>query len=131
MKSSRKIWTGFQGPGHAVINCTFVAFNGRNGGRSLLDDLAHETFYVPRRLTPSPHHSTDEHGRYFEFCKTSRKPYDLLVTAALIALTHHFPDVNVLSDGKASDWKEGVELSRRVLNYGDLPFVVPRARQRG
>lgn len=120
---------GPDGRGEAVINHTLVAFNGRNGGRSELDDLAHETFYVPRKLSPSPHHTTDEQGRYFEFCKTSRKPYDLLVTAALVALKHHFPDQNVLSDGDASDWKEGVELSRRVLNYGELPFNHLRTRQ--
>ncbi|MEM7625887.1 MAG: hypothetical protein AAF333_09675 [Planctomycetota bacterium] len=121
---------GPDGRGKPVLNSTLIAFNGRNGGKSSLNDLDHETFYVPRRLKPMPHHTADDCGRYFEFCKTARKPYDLLVTAALIALKHHFPDVNVVSDGDASDWQEGLELSRHVLNYGELPFHVGRARQR-
>lgn len=122
---------GPDGRGDAVIRDDLVAFNGRNGGRSSLDDLAHETFYMPRQLDPEPYRTVDEHGRVFEFCKTSRKPYDLFVTAALIALKEHFPGVYVLSDGGASDWEEGIALTKRVLGYGELPFVDPRARQRG
>ncbi|MEM9109392.1 MAG: hypothetical protein AAGC72_05160 [Planctomycetota bacterium] len=105
-----------------------MAFNGRNGGRSAVDDLARETFYVPRQMEAEAHRTVDEHGRVFEFCKTGRKPYDLLVTAALIALKHHIPYVRVLSDGDAAEWEEGIALTRRVLNYGELPFG---GRQRG
>ena len=122
---------GPDGCGDAVIGEDLVAFNGRNGGRSSLDDLSHETFYVPQKLEPESYQSLDEHGRVFSFCKTNRKPYDLLVTAALVALKNHFPWVKVLSDGQASDWVEGIALTQRVLGYGALPFNDPRSRTRG
>ena len=35
--------------------------------------MAHETFYLSRT------------GRHFQFCKTARKPYDLVVCAVLLA----------------------------------------------
>ncbi|MEM1353878.1 MAG: hypothetical protein AAGH88_03240 [Planctomycetota bacterium] len=119
---------GPDGCGDAVIRDDLVAFNGRNAGRSSLDDLSHETFFVPQALNPEPYQTLDEHGRVFSFCKTNRKPYDLLVTAALVALKHHFQGIKVLSDGQASDWEEGLALTKRVLGYGAVPFKAPRSR---
>ena len=59
----------------------------------LTDDLVffnggHETFVVARV------------ARDFKFCKTARKPYDLVVTACLLRLQEHFPEIDVSSDGE-------------------------------
>ncbi len=114
------------GQGEPIFREDLVAFNGRSGGRSALDDLGHETFCVERSYTPPEYHRPDAEGRYFAFCKTARKPYDLLVAAALIALKEHFPGVKVLSDGNPDDWQPARELTRRVLRIDRLP--IPNCR---
>ena len=116
------------GTGEPTINGLEVAFNGDaeasegDGG-----GLDHETFYMPRVLEPQPWQQPDEQGRYFDFCKTARKPYDLAVVAALLAFQHHFPppETAANSDGDASDWAAGLALCRRVLGYGQVPPTVP------
>ncbi|MEM8783466.1 MAG: hypothetical protein AAGE65_11505 [Planctomycetota bacterium] len=113
---------GADGLGEPRFTASCVAFNGRCGGRSSVDELGHEAFYLPRVFHPEPYQTPDPRGRYFAFCKTARKPYDLLVTAALVALKHHFPEVQVLSDGHAEDWSAGLRLTRDVLGNGVLPF---------
>lgn len=55
-----------------------------------------------------------------EFCKTERKPYDVMVTAALIIAKHHLgDDIDVESDGGDEDWKAGRVLVQIALGYGD------------
>ena len=81
---------------------TLVAFNG-------IGTWHLESFYMPYS------------GHGFDFCKTARKPYDLLVTAALVSFKHHFPQESVSSDGDREEWKEGIELCRDVLGYGKFP----------
>jgi len=88
--------------------------------------MSHETFYLPRVYEPQDWQRPDERGRYFDFCKTARKPYDLAVTASLIALQHHFPEVGVSTDGTGDDWTAGLALCRSVLGYGQLPFASDR-----
>jgi len=51
-----------------IFNTEAVCFNGDE-----VDDLCHETFYL------------DQNSTEFNFCKTARKPYDLMVMACLIA----------------------------------------------
>ena len=49
------------------------------------------------------------------FCKTARKPYDIVVVACLAVLKHRLGDlIDVSSDGNAKDWTQGLELARRV-----------------
>ena len=40
----------------------------------------------------------------------------MVVTACLIVLKHHLGDlIEVSSDGKKSDWKEGLDLAKRII----------------
>ena len=60
-------------------------------------ELSHETFILKRK-------------KCNEFCKTARKPYDLMVQACLILFLAHFPDdAQVSSDGDSDDWYEATE----------------------
>lgn len=54
----------------------------------------------------------------FDFCKTALRPYDVAVTAVLIALKHHFPECKITSDGDNNDWDEGRRLCNDLLGYG-------------
>lgn len=108
---------GWDGKGDPTFDGDEVRFNG-NG-----PDMDHETFAIERVYEPRDWESP-EHRLYFSFCKTARKPYDLLVTAALIAFKHRFGDeVRVSSDGDDDEWREGVALCRQHLGYGSLPWA--------
>lgn len=88
-----------------------VRFNG-------IGKEGHETFYVPRDLEPDEW-SKPEKGKYFTFCKTAQKPYDLLVAASLVVLKHHLgKDIDVSSDGDKADWEAPVSLVQSTLGYG-------------
>lgn len=77
-------------------------------------DLDHETFVVNSDTS-----SDDEMRWYrgFQFCKTARKPYDLLVCAALLSLEHHFGrrKTQVTSDGSFDDWAPAIKFYRETL----------------
>lgn len=74
-----------------------------NGSR----ENAHETFAILE------HFSENINGG---FCKTARKPYDIVVVACLCTLEHFLPNnFAAFSDGDSSDWLAGLELARRVL----------------
>jgi hypothetical protein len=52
----------------------------------------------------------------YQFCKTARKPYDIVVVACLCILKDRLGDaIEVSSDGDASDWIDGAALARLVL----------------
>jgi hypothetical protein len=71
-------------------------------------DDGHETFALRE------HFSQNLDSDAFNFCKTARKPYDLVVTACLAILKHRLGDcVTVSSDGRASDWAKGVAYARK------------------
>lgn len=60
-----------------------------------------------------------EHGRFFGFCKTAFKPYDLAVQAALVVAAHYLDEaVVVSSDGSLEEWEDAIALCERVLGYG-------------
>lgn len=58
------------------------------------------------------------------FCKTYRRPYDIIVCAALIAIQHHLRDnVEVRSDGnfdREEEWQNAYRLYRKALKR-ELP----------
>jgi hypothetical protein len=54
----------------------------------------------------------------FNFCKTAYRPYDLTVTAVLIALKHHFPESEVSSDGEAQNWLDGRFVCQQLFGWG-------------
>jgi hypothetical protein len=68
-------------------------------------DLAYETFAVYPNM---------ETG---EFCKTERKPYDLMVQACLIVIDHHTDNTAITSDGTNADWKEARNFVKDILGY--------------
>lgn len=56
----------------------------------------------------------------FEFCKTGRMPYDVVVTAILLRAAHTVPGFDVRSDGGwGSDWVEARKLYATV--FGEEP----------
>lgn len=80
-------------------------------------DCSHESFVL--EPTFQGYEQTDKLGRFFAFCKTAYKPYDLAVTAALIVARHHLGDaLGVASDGESRDWQDARRLCQHVLGYG-------------
>lgn len=74
--------------------------------------LSHETFVLKRQ---------GDGG----FCKTARKPYDLMVQACLILLLAHFPkDAKVSSDGDSDDWYEATEFVKTHIKSKKLASLL-------
>lgn len=93
-------------------NENMIRFNG-------LRDEGHETFYVEREYQAEKWEE-EKRGKYFSFCKTAEKPYDLLVCACLIVLKHYFGNkIIVHSDGGNEDWKNARVLCQETLGYGE------------
>lgn len=81
-------------------------------------DESYEGFVVDRCFEVTARHDPDEHGRYSDFCKTARRPYDLAVQCSLIVLAHYFPAFKVTSDGEQADWARAMEECQAVLGFG-------------
>lgn len=121
---------GPDGTGHPVITSNDVMFNGDAGvGES------YDTFHVSRapespHLLESLHNERMSYVRYehmsakykgFRFCKTNRKPYDASVVACLIFIANMDKDImKITSNGKISDWHEGLYLCRAVCPHMNL-----------
>lgn len=87
--------------------------------RTCCGDCSHESFWFPRTMGADECGRPDGDGRHFQFCKTAYKPYDVMVTAALIAAKHRFGGaVMVESDGEDKDWFDAQMLCQQVLGYG-------------
>lgn len=93
-----------------------VAPIGGNG----LGDGSYETFVIEQEIPQGDgrHQAEDGTRLRFECCKTAYRPYDLAVTACLIALKHHFPVVVIRTDGQEKDWLDGKILCNNLLGYG-------------
>ena len=86
-----------------TINASIISLNGEG-------ENAHETLIIRK----------EQQG--FEFCKTARKPYDIVVASILIALGKHYSkDVEISSDGTNEDeeWKNAKEFCQETLGYGE------------
>lgn len=82
-------------------------------------DCSYETFYFPRVYEPEKWERKDSEGRYFQFCKTAYRPYDLAVTAFLvIAKIHLQEEIIIRSDGTLNDWFDAKLLCQMHLGYG-------------
>ncbi len=89
-------------------------------------DCSHETFRIERDWKPQAWQKDWRKDGIFSCCKTAYKPYDILVTACLIALKHSFPHVfTVTSDGTSHDWEDARRLCQHVLGYG-AAFVLDK-----
>ena len=75
--------------------------------------LSHGTFSFDRQA------SSDS-----TYCKTARKPYDLLVCATLTVVCKHAPFFGVIaSDGGLDDWLPALEFVSAILGEG---YVAPK-----
>lgn len=82
-------------------------------------DCSYETFYFPRVLQPADWEKPDRHGRYFDFCKTAFRPYDVAVTAFLVIAKHYLKGkLVVTSDGEMEHWFDAKLLCQMELDYG-------------
>ena len=99
------------GEGFPLITESEVAFNGSK---------SQEAFHVPQAMDIQGRHCDDRYpGMYFESITTKHLPYDLTVTACLIALKHIFNDgVQIYSDGESSDWIDGKLMCKFLFGYG-------------
>jgi len=92
---------GALGKGEPIFNETKISFNGnaKNG-------TYHDTMHIELN---------DSHP--YDFCKTARKPYDLLVCCSLIALANNLPtdDFSFSSDGNAKDWQPALDLYTEII----------------
>jgi len=80
-KDNMLVIGGLYGAGKPVFKSNIVSFNGAG------NVLSHESFVIEKNKDDG-----------FNFCKTARKPYDLLVVACLIA-AWQFIDYRFSSDG--------------------------------
>jgi len=92
------------------MNSQHVWFNGDNN-----KNMDHETFVIT--ADAGDEEDSMRWYRGFQFCKTARKPYDLLVCAALLSLEHHFGRrvTQVSSDGDYNDWEPAIKFYRETL----------------
>jgi len=82
-------------------------------------DCSHETFRIERVMPPNSWDPAGKDGLHFDCTKTAYKPYDLTVTALLVAAKHHFGDrIRLSSDGEDGDWTEGKAMCQVLFGYG-------------
>jgi hypothetical protein len=79
---------------------------------------SYEPVYIGRCSAKGALQLDIEKDLFFRSCKTAYRPYDLTVTAVLIALKHHFPVSKICSDGEEKDWLDGRILCNNILGYG-------------
>lgn len=109
----------FRGDGEPLCSDDEVSFN---GDYTMGQDFGHEGF----RITFDDLKDKD----HFNCCKTAAKPYDLLVTAALIRFAYHFPDAIITSDGYAGAWEKASLLCEQVFgkDRGLVPSTIPKSK---
>ena len=82
-------------------------------------DCSHETFAFLREMGLQDWDKPKADGKYFAFCKTAFKPYDLAVNACLIIIKHYLGDkVDVSSDGEMKDWQDAMGICENAFGYG-------------
>ena len=91
------------------VSDSLIRFNGKG-------NLGHETFYFERKPEMPDYQKEDGNKTVFAFCKTARKPYDLVVCGVLIVAAKHAGRyVTVSSDGDLSDWMPAFEWVTSIL----------------
>lgn len=80
---------------------------------------SYETCSFNRRGEIQDWQKEDGKNLRFDCCKTGYRPYDIIVTACLIALKFRLKDsVKVSTDGEEKDWMDGRILCFNELGYG-------------
>ena len=100
----------WEGKGEPEFTSERIAFNGDES-----KGLDHETFSINRDNTKRAAAVGSRDGLVFEFCKTNRKPYDIMVQLSMLRLKHHFPETKISSDGDSSDWKNARALYKKIF----------------
>ena len=94
-----------------------IAFNGIGEG-------SHETFEVQKSVEAYKTMKGYEEPWTFEFCKTARKGYDIVVVACLSAMKKNLGQyIEVTSDGDmepGGDWARGREYLYSILEKEEL-----------
>jgi hypothetical protein len=85
---------GWNGKGEPTLGPDRVTFNG-------VGDDGYETFTIVA-------------DKGLSFCKTDRRPYDVVVTAMLTILAADY-GFKVQSDGNFGDWEHGVRLASKAM----------------
>ena len=105
----------------AKFSGDIIFFNGTDKGFTQKDhelgkfpENGHETFVLKREGSD-------------DFCKTARKPYDLMVCACLLVLAHYCPKMHLGSDamdgnwkptdGWPKEWKAPTKFVKKILGY--------------
>ncbi len=102
-REEEKDYLKWEGDIDRVIGEEDICFNG------FPEKLSHEPFILDR-VGPGG----------FSFCKTARKPYDLIVCACLITYNFHSSStIKISSDGDWEDWAPAMKFVEEVLgaNY--------------
>ena len=107
-----------------------IRFNGREEG-----DRGHETFSLQRKSDKrlEDYASRLDRKYIFDFCKTARKPYDIVVCCLLVILKHRLGNmIEISSDGRDGTndgvyyevdgaWSNAIKLCVENLSY-DLNY---------
>ncbi len=99
---------GGDGTGSPVFDKDVIVFNGEEK-----NDMCHETFVIERKMEQRP---GEEEELVFDFCKTARKPYDIMVQVSMLRMKHHFPETQISSDGDSKEWANGRKLYKKIFN---------------
>ena len=98
------------------IDDDVIRFNGQG-------EEGRETFMV-ERVAPPPSAWRADETEIFDYCKTARKPYDLVVCGALAVLAEHATDIHVHSDGDLTEWGPALKWAEKVLGRS-LVYPLP------
>lgn len=99
---------GGMGVGKPTFSKEMINFNGDES-----EGLDHETFHI------------EFNKPKWDFCKTARKPYDMLVCLCLISLKNNIEGFTFSSDGVLDDWEPAFEFYRKHI--GNLNFETEAA----
>lgn len=88
----------YEDPKPAVASAKLVRFNG-------IGDEGHETFYFPIKKNQNDYNGGND---TFNFTKTARKAYDIVVCEVLLVLKAHMPGITINSDGFSEGARVGV-----------------------
>lgn len=82
-------------------------------------DCSGEAFLIDRKFMARAWDRV-ENGGYFSRCETHFKPYDLVVTAALIRLKEHLGDeIKITTDGEERGFEDAKRLCRELFGWPD------------
>ena len=100
------------GKGEPHITDTIIRFNGDES-----TGMDHETFDLGL-FDMSFNYDQEEMSKdgVFSFCKTARKPYDLLVCVSLMVAKHHLgADFKISSDGDLAEWQDAIDFYEELF----------------